>query len=57
LRHNLYEEEVAKTTLLLPEPFLRMIRELSVRIERLYEGLDLQNLPKACFEGILGPSR
>jgi hypothetical protein len=57
LRHNLYEEEVAKTTLLLPEPFLRMIRELSVRIERLYEGLDLQNLPKACFEGTLGPSR
>jgi hypothetical protein len=50
LRHNLYEEEVAKTALVLPEPFHRMIRELSVKIERLYDGLDLSSLPKACFE-------
>jgi hypothetical protein len=50
LRHNLYEEEVAKATLFIPEPLLRTIKELSVKIERLYEGLDLFALPKACFE-------
>ena len=50
LRHNLYEDEVAKTTLSLPEPILRMIQKLSVDIERLYEGLNLSSLPEACFE-------
>ncbi len=50
LRHNLYEEEVAKTTLIIPEPFLRTIKELSVKVERLYEGLELISLPKSCFE-------
>jgi hypothetical protein len=50
LRHNLYEDEVAKTVLKIPEPFLRTIKELSVKVERLYEGLDFMNLPKACFE-------
>jgi len=50
LRHNLYEDEVARTTLCLPEPIQRMIRKLSVDIERLYEGLNLSSLPKACFE-------
>jgi hypothetical protein len=50
LRHNLYEDEVAKTTLILPEPYYRMIKELSVKIERLYDGIDLFSLPKACFE-------
>jgi hypothetical protein len=50
LRHNLYEEEVAKATLFIPEPPLRTIKELSVKIERLYDGLDLFSLPKACFE-------
>jgi len=49
-RHNPDEEEVAKTTLILPEPFSRTIKELSVRVERLYDGLDLSTLPKACFE-------
>jgi len=50
LRHNLYEEEVAKATLIIPKPLLRTIKELSVKIERLYDGLDLFSLPKACFE-------
>jgi hypothetical protein len=50
LRHNLYEEEVAKATLIIPEALLRTIKELSVKIERLYDGLDLFALPKACFE-------
>jgi len=50
LRHNLYEDEVAKAALVLPEPYYRMIKELSVKIERLYEGIDLSSLPKACFE-------
>ncbi len=49
-RHNLDEELVAKATLLLPEPYVRTIKELSVRVERLYDGLDLFALPKACFE-------
>jgi len=55
LRHNLYEDEVAKTALNLPEPFYRMIRELTVKIERIYDGLDLSALPKACFEEIFRP--
>jgi hypothetical protein len=50
LRHNLYEDEVAKTALFLPEPFHRMIKDLSIKIERLYDGLDLSTLPEACFE-------
>jgi hypothetical protein len=49
-RRNPDGELVAKTTLILPEPFSRTIKELSVRVERLYDGLDLSNLPKACFE-------
>ena len=50
LRHNLYEEEVARTTLLIPGPLLRKIKELSIKIERIYDELDLFSLPKACFE-------
>jgi hypothetical protein len=50
LRHNLYEDEVARTTLYLPAPLYGLIMELSVKIERFYEGLDLSSLPKACFE-------
>jgi hypothetical protein len=50
LRHNLYEDEVARSTLLVPESLLRKIEGLSIRIERIYEGLDLFSLPKACFE-------
>jgi len=47
---NPEEEVVAKTALILPEPYVRAIKELSVRVERLYDGLDLYTLPKACFE-------
>jgi hypothetical protein len=50
LKHNLYEDEVATATLLIPKPFLRTIKELSLKIERFYDGLDLLSLPKACFE-------
>jgi hypothetical protein len=50
LRHNLYEEEVAKTTLNLPTAVFEAIKEISVRIERHYERLDLSQLPQACFE-------
>ena len=50
LRHNLYEEEVARATLHIPEPLLRKIQELSIEIERFYEGLNLFSLPRACFE-------
>jgi len=50
LRHNLYEEVVAKATLLIPDPLLEKIKELSTKIERIYDGLDLFSLPKACFE-------
>ena len=50
LRHNLHEEEVARTTLLIPGPLLKKIRELSIKIERIYDELDLFSLPKACFE-------
>ncbi len=50
LRHNLYEDEVAQTVLRLPERVYDKIKETSVRIERLYENLDLSALPRACFE-------
>jgi len=40
LRHNLYEDEVAKATLLIPESLLRRIKEFSIEIERFYDGLD-----------------
>jgi hypothetical protein len=50
LRHNLYEDEVGRTTLFLPDPLYRRIEDLSTKIERFYEGLDLSNLPRSCFE-------
>jgi len=50
LRHNLYEDEVAQTTLCLPASLYKWITETSVIIERLYEGLEFSSLPKACFE-------
>jgi len=52
LRHNLYEDEVAQTSLLLPETIYEMIKELSVKIERMYEAFNLTKLPRACFEAI-----
>jgi hypothetical protein len=50
LRHNLYEDVVAQTTLQMPASVLDVIRETSIKIERFYEALDLFSLPKACFE-------
>jgi len=50
LYHNLFEDEVANTTLFLQEALYRMIEHLYVKIESYYEGLNLLNLPKACFE-------
>jgi hypothetical protein len=50
LRHNLYEEEVARAALVIPEPILKKIKEVSIKIEKIYDRLDLFNLPKACFE-------
>jgi hypothetical protein len=50
LRHNLYEDEVAKATLILNESLYETIKKLSINIERFYEKLDLTSIPKACFE-------
>lgn len=50
LRHNLYEDEVARTALIIPFEVLQSIRDISVRIERLYEALDFSALPCAFFE-------
>ena len=50
LRHNLYEDEVATASLILPAEVLATIKEISVRIERFYESLDLSALPRAFFE-------
>jgi len=50
LRHNLYEDVVAQTTLQIPTSVLDVVMETSIKIERLYEALDLFSLPKACFE-------
>lgn len=50
LRHNLYEDTVARTALRLPASIYHVIRKTSVEVERFYEALDLFNLPRACFE-------
>ncbi len=50
LRHNLYEDEVAEASLVLPAGLLSAIKDISVRIERYYEGLELDSLPRALFE-------
>jgi hypothetical protein len=50
LHHNLYEDEVAETALVLPEPLYQSLQALSVKIEKFYDSLDLARLPRACFE-------
>jgi hypothetical protein len=50
LRHNLYEDEVATAALILPADVVAAIKEISVRVERFYESLDLAALPRAFFE-------
>ncbi len=50
LRHNLYEDEVATAALVLPSDVIASVREISVRIERIYESLDVSALPPAHFE-------
>jgi len=50
LRHNLYEDEVTEAALVVPARLLASIKDLSVGIERYYEGIDLEALPRAFFE-------
>jgi hypothetical protein len=50
LHHNLYEDEVAAAALIIPETLFESIKDISVRIENLYESLDFSSLPRACFE-------
>jgi hypothetical protein len=50
LRHNLYEDEVATAALLLPGDVIAAIKDISVRIERIYESIDSASLPRAFFE-------
>ncbi len=50
LRHNLYEDVATEAALVLPEELMASIRDLSVGIERLYESLDLEALPRAWYE-------
>jgi hypothetical protein len=50
LRHNLYEDEVATAALVLPNDVIAKIKDISIRIERFYECLDLAALPSAFFE-------
>jgi len=50
LKHNLFEDEVLRGALILPEEIYQKIEETSVKVERLYESLDYSSLPKACFE-------
>lgn len=50
LRHNLYEDVATEAALVLPGELVASIRDLSVGIERLYESLDLETLPRASFE-------
>ena len=50
LKHNLYEEEIAQAALLLPSPLFTEIKSIAIRVERLYDSLDLTKLPEAWFE-------
>jgi len=50
LRHNLYEDEAARTALILPAVLYQALTVMAVKIERLYEGFDFSALPPACFE-------
>ena len=50
LYHNLHEDEVARTALILPSHLLKTIQALSIKIERFYDNLDWSLLPPACFE-------
>jgi len=50
LRHNLNEDQVASTALIVPADVLNEIRTVSVEVERLYEGLDFNALPRAWFD-------
>jgi hypothetical protein len=50
LHHNLYEDEVAAAALIIPGKLFESIKDISVRIENLYESLDFSSLPRACFE-------
>ncbi len=50
LYHNLYDDEVATAALMLPGGVISGIKDISVRIERFYESLDLTALPSAFFE-------
>jgi hypothetical protein len=50
LKHNLYEDEVAAAALIVPGPLFAAVRDMTVRVERYYEGLDFADLPRACFE-------
>ena len=50
LYHNLYEEEVAKAELFLPERTFRMIKEISASISSYYERLDYDKLPESFIE-------
>ena len=50
LRHNLYEDEVAEAALVVPRDVWAAIQDISVKIERFYESLELAALPRAFFE-------
>jgi hypothetical protein len=50
LRHNLFEDVATEAALVLPGDLVASIRDLSVGIERLYESLDPEALPRAWFE-------
>lgn len=50
LQHNLFEDEVSKTALIIPEQLFKTIKEISIKVERFYENLDFSTLPKAYFE-------
>lgn len=50
LKHNLFEDEVAKTALIIPEELYKKIEEISIKVERYYEALNFSSIPKACFE-------
>ncbi len=50
LRRNLQEDEAAEAALRLPGPVFAAVRGAAVRVERLYEALDYDRLPRAWFE-------
>ena len=50
LHTNLYEDDIAMASVVVPDGFAKEISGIAIRIERTYDASDFSRLPRACFE-------